>query len=103
MVFNADQDLRILSLTANFLNFEKVSKFQWLDLRPVIAGSNLEDSSQVFNEIRKVSIHLYYVFDERNIVDPGNSKAKVIGITSFSTLYIVLDNIKMWKGFAYIR
>jgi hypothetical protein len=38
--------------------FDKVSKFQWINLRTEIAWSDLEESAQVVNEIIKDSIIL---------------------------------------------
>jgi hypothetical protein len=50
-------------------SFDKVSKFQWINLRTEIAWSDLEESAQVVNEIIKDSINIDDLLDERTLLN----------------------------------
>jgi hypothetical protein len=67
-------------------SFDKVSKFQWINLRTEIAWYDLEESAQVVNEIIKGSINADDLFDEHTLLNQVIQNQRV-GCVSSSRYY----------------
>jgi hypothetical protein len=71
-----NSSIQYLELWRN--SFDKINKFQWINLQTEIAWADLQESAQVINAIVKDSINIDDLFDECTllnkvyIVEQGN-------------------------------